>query len=151
MCRRRQRSNLLIQAVVSQRAAAEEPAEAQSEATATYMVQSLPSTHKVASESLLRCRRKADKAVQAAATGRAGAQRVHPTWTTRLQGQGSEAGGRAHAGNALHELACVCDAQDLFVDEGVCAPACQIGQGKRQRPGQPTQEGRLLNIKPPFL
>lgn len=64
---------------------------------------------------------------QAATIGRAGAQRVHPTWATRLQGQGSEAGGRAHAGNALHELACVRDAQDLLVDESVCAPAGQIG------------------------
>jgi len=136
---------------VSQRDAVEVASEAQPEATATNMVQRLKPTHKVASVLSNRCRREAVKAVQAAATGRAGAQRVHPTWTTRLQGQGSEAGGRAHAGNALHELACVCDAQDLLVDEGVCAPACQVGQGKRQRPGQPTQEGRLLNIEPPFL
>ncbi len=78
-------------------------------------------------------------------------QGCSPTWAARLQGKGSEAGGRAQAGNALHQFARARDAQDLLVDEGVCAPACHIGQGKGQGPGQPTQKGGLLNVKTPLL
>lgn len=76
MCRLWQPSNVLIQAV-SQRAAAEVPAEARPEATATDMVQSSHSTHKVASVLSHRCRREAVKAVRQQQLG----EQVHKGFT----------------------------------------------------------------------
>lgn len=68
------------------------------------------------------------------------------TWPALLHSQEGEAGGRAQAGNALHQLAGGCDAQQLLVDQLVSSEACYIGQGKGYRPGQPTQKGGFGHI-----
>lgn len=68
------------------------------------------------------------------------------TWPAFLHSQEGEAGGRAQAGNALHQLAGGCDAQQLPVDQVVGSKARHVGQGEGDGPGQPTQEGGLGHI-----
>ncbi len=73
------------------------------------------------------------------------------TWPAFLHSQEGEAGCRAQAGNALHQLTSGCDTQHLPIDQVVRGKAGQVGQCKGDGPGQATQEGRLGHIQTPFL